>query len=135
MWLIRACHRFSHAATASLRAKVPEAPNINYVFKGVMEKRGKFVCETRVMKKIQLEKNKIIKKVWLGTYQTRAQAARALDVGKYFFNAKETKTYFDPNTERMLSTLSTQLLAQPLDLLVLKVKQIAQYYGTHGTLP
>lgn len=133
VWLIRACHRFSHAAAASLRAKVPEA-NIN-VFKGVMEKKGKFVCETRVMKKIQLEKKKIIKKVWLGTYQTQAEAARALDVGKYFFNAKETKTFFDPNIETMLSTLSQQLLAQPLDLLVVKVKQIAKYYGIHGTLP
>lgn len=114
--------------------QVPEANSSN-VFKGVMEKKGKYVCEMRVMKKIQLEKKKIIKKVWLGTYQTQAQAARALDVGKYFFNAKETKTFFDPNIESMLSTLGQQLLAQPLEVLVVNVKKLAKHYGNHGTLP
>jgi len=113
--------------------QVPAEANIN-VFKGVMEKKGKFTCEMQVGKKIQLEEKKIIKEVWLGTYQTQAQAARALDVGLYLCNAKETKTFFDPYTETMLSTLSQQLLAQPLDLLEVKVKQIAKYYGTHGTL-
>lgn len=110
--------------------QVPQARN---VLKGVMKKKDRYVCEMRVMMKLQKEKNKSIGKVWLGTYKTEAQAARALDVGKYFFNSKEVKSFSDPNSETILSKLS-YLLAQPLEELVESVKKLAKDYGENGSV-
>ncbi|KAG0627483.1 hypothetical protein M758_2G204400 [Ceratodon purpureus] len=133
VWLVCACNRFSNAAAAaaaSLRAKVPQTRN---VLKGVMKKKDKYVCEMRIMKKMQKEKNKLIDKVWLGTYKTEFQAARALDVGKFFFNSKDIKGFSNPNSETILSQLS-YLLAQPLDELVKNVKKLAKHYSENDSL-
>ena len=102
------------------------------VLKGVMKKNGKYACEMRIKTKMQKEKNKPIRKVWLGTYQTQAQAARALDVGKFFFNGKVIKT-FNPNSEAVLSKVS-YLLALPLEELVKKVQKLARHYGENGSV-
>lgn len=110
--------------------QVPETRN---VLKGVMKKKDRYVCETRIMMKMQKKKNKLIRKVWLGTYKTQAQAARALDVGKFFFNSKETKSFYNPDSETILSNLS-YLLAQPLEELVGNVKKLAKHYGENGSL-
>lgn len=128
LWLVSACNIMS---STTLRPKVPQELPTTGMIKGVVKKGNKWTCETRVMKK-RRQKNSKYSKVWLGTYETPVQAARALDVGKFFFCAKKNKNFYDPRSKSILEGFFSHLVSQPLEVLVINVKKLAQHYGLYG---
>jgi hypothetical protein len=128
LWLVSACNIMS---STTLTPKVPQELPTTGVIKGVVKKGNKWTCETRVMKKRRKENSKY-SKVWLGTYETPVQAARALDVGKFFLCAKTNKNFYDPRSKSILEGLFSHLVTQPLEELVMNVKKLAQHYGLYG---
>lgn len=113
-------------------------------FKGVKIKKGsvdKWTCEIRISTKIPKDIELSKRKLWLGTFATPYQAAKALDVGRYLLSVKKFHTppekFFEthPQTFEKLKKFKERLRAQPLTAKLLqRVKDLAEHYGKHDSL-
>lgn len=106
------------------------------VSKGVIRRpNGRFSCEIRIAKEMVTDESYRKGKVWLGTFRTRFQAARALDVGKLFFSRKKRKNYHNPETEAKLLIFKENPGVETMKEMVEYVQELAKLYGENGTVP
>ena len=72
------------------------------------------------------------KSVCLGAYKTREQAARALDVGKFFFSEFVGSNYNFPETPWIFLPCMNLMDQFPASKRILALKLLAKYYADMG---
>lgn len=101
-------------------------------YNGVRQKKKsrptKYVSECRLSALIH---GKTAGKVWLGTFPTKMQAARAYDVGRMFCS-KRARGFNFPASEGILSILKHVILKLPLSDKIKAIKEVAKEYGETG---
>ena len=102
-------------------------------YDGVRHKKsrlGKYVSECRLS---ALVHGKKAGKVWLGSFSTTKEAARAYDVGRMFCS-KKAKGFNFRESEDILSVLKHVILNLPLPARKKAIQDVASEYGKTGCI-
>ena len=71
-------------------------------------------------------------KVWLGSYKTPEQAARAFDAGKFYFSTTVESDYNFPETPGILLPFINLMDQLPVSEQMYALQQLATYYADMG---
>lgn len=78
-------HSLGHSQTMDISTQ--EDPTVCKEYKGIRKKKGKWVAEIRP--------KRAGKTVWLGTYETEEEAARAYDAGIFYYEKQKSFNFLD----------------------------------------
>lgn len=102
--------------------------NANNIFKGIFPRKNGMEVKW-VTERLRSPDGK---KVWLGSYKTPEQAARAFDAGKFFFSTVVESDYNFPETPGILLPFINLMDQLPVSEQMSTLQQLATYYAEMG---